>query len=64
MGRPKQNLLVARRKASGEEEPLLRHAARAAVESVARPVVVVLGDAAESLTHQIADPRSRLGSSA
>ena len=41
--------------ASDDEEPLLRHAARAAVESAARPVVVVLGDVAESLTPQIAD---------
>lgn len=55
MGRPKQALPVARRKASGDEEPLLRHATRAAVESAARPVVVVLGDAAESLAPQIAD---------
>lgn len=55
MGRPKQALLVPRQKTSDDEEPLLRHAARAAVESAARPVVVVLGNAAESLTPQIAD---------
>jgi molybdenum cofactor cytidylyltransferase len=55
MGRPKQALRIAQRDVSGEGESLLRHAARAAVESAARPVVVVLGATADSLTSDIAD---------
>ena len=55
MGRPKQALPVARQNGGSEEEPLLRHAARAAVESPTRPVVVVLGEGADSLTPHIAD---------
>jgi molybdenum cofactor cytidylyltransferase len=56
MGRPKQALLIARPDADDERsESLLRHAARVAVEAALRPVVVVLGADAESLTPQIAD---------
>lgn len=55
MGCPKQALPVWRRASGAEEEPLLRHAARAAAESAARPVVVVLGEDADALTPSIAD---------
>jgi molybdenum cofactor cytidylyltransferase len=55
MGRPKQALAVAQRDLGGEGESMLRHAVRAAVESAARPVVVVLGANADTLTSDIAD---------
>ncbi len=55
MGRPKQALRIAQRDAVGSGESLLRHAARAAVESAGRPVVVVLGATGDALASDIAD---------
>ena len=55
MGRAKQALPIAQRESGADGESLLRHAARAAVESAARPVVVVLGANADALTSDIAD---------
>jgi len=55
MGQPKQALPALQRRPDGDEESLLRHAARAAVESAARPVVVVLGQDADSLAVEIAN---------
>jgi molybdenum cofactor cytidylyltransferase len=55
MGRPKQALRIAQRDMGDEGESMLRHAARAAVESAARPVVVVLGATADTLISDIAD---------
>jgi molybdenum cofactor cytidylyltransferase len=54
MRRPKQALLVAPRGDDGAKESLLRHAARAAVEAATRPIVVVLGADADSLSPQLA----------
>jgi len=45
---------MAPRDSRGGEESLLRHAARAAVEAAARPVIVVLGAAGDALAPQLA----------
>lgn len=56
MGRPKQALPVTALNGLRQTpESLLRHAARAAVEAGLRPVVVVLGAAADLLAAELAD---------
>jgi molybdenum cofactor cytidylyltransferase len=55
MGRSKQALPYAPPRADRADESLLRHAARAAVESAVRPIVVVLGADADVLVPQLAN---------
>jgi molybdenum cofactor cytidylyltransferase len=55
MGRSKQALPFTRPDADGDPpESMLRHAARSAVEAALRPIVVVLGQGADSLALQLA----------